>query len=113
MNIKILLLPLILLMFNSLNAQVDNKKWSVEDCIKYAQDSSLTVKNAYLDLQSSKLNYEQAKRNILPDVSGTARQSLSNGQSIDPITSDFVNQQILSTNFAVSSSMALYQGIVE
>ncbi len=46
----------------------------------------------------------------MPDLFGNASQSFSNGNSIDPITSDYVTDQINSTNVGINSSMTLFQG---
>lgn len=46
----------------------------------------------------------------MPSVAGTINGSLSNGSAIDPVTSDFVDQQIFSNNMGVNAQMAIYQG---
>ncbi|MEP4534013.1 MAG: TolC family protein [Cyclobacteriaceae bacterium] len=84
--------------------------WSFEDCVAYALENNITVKNAALDQKIAEVDYNQSKSAKLPNLFGTASQNFSNGNSIDPITSDYVTDQIHSTNVGISSSVTLFQG---
>jgi len=84
--------------------------WSFEDCVAYALENNITVKNAALDQKIAEVDYNQSKSARLPNLFGTASQNFSNGNSIDPITSDYVTDQIHSTNVGISSSLTLFQG---
>ncbi|MCO5247535.1 MAG: TolC family protein [Chitinophagales bacterium] len=84
--------------------------WTLQDCIKYAIENNVSIKKAELDQNSTEINYKQTKYNKLPNFSGNANGSFSNGAAIDPITSNFQNQQIFSNNFSLNSSTTLYQG---
>lgn len=90
----------------------DNKTkiWSLEDCIAYAKENSITVKSAGLTLETAQVNYEKSKSSRLPNLSGSVSQNLSNGNSIDPITSDYVAKQIHSTSPSINTSVTLFQG---
>lgn len=86
------------------------KVWSLEDCITYALDNNITVKDAALNKSIAEIDYNKAKSSRLPNLLGSASQSFSNGSTIDPITSDFVSDQIHSTNVGINSSVTLFQG---
>jgi outer membrane protein len=86
------------------------KIWSLEECITYAIENNITVKDALLNTNIAEVNYDKAKSSRLPNLFSSASQSFSNGNSIDPITSDFVSDQIYSTNMGINSSMTLFQG---
>ncbi|WP_053991581.1 TolC family protein [Mangrovimonas sp. TPBH4] len=92
------------------HAQEIVKKWSLEECIAYATTHNITVKDALYSQDKAQLNYDQSKYNKLPNVTGSASQTLSNGNSIDPITSDYVTQQIHSSSFGINSSLTVYEG---
>ncbi len=98
---------ILLLLGTYISAQ---KVWSLQDCLNYTVANNITVKKAALTKTTDQLNYEQAKNNKLPTVYGSASMGLTNGSSIDPITSSFVNQTILSNSFGVSGNITLYQG---
>jgi len=84
--------------------------WTLNDCIKYAVENNITIKDAALNTEQSNINYNKSKSSRLPDLYASASQSFTNGNSIDPITSDFVTDQIYSTNTSLNSSMTLFQG---
>ncbi|MGV7105910.1 TolC family protein [Flavobacterium sp. U410] len=104
---------LLLFFFSTIvQSQTTDKKngWTLQDCIQYAKDKNLTIKTAELNQESATVNYTQSKFAKWPSLSASASQTLSNGNTIDPITSDYVAQQIHSTSLGVSTSMTLYQG---
>jgi len=87
-----------------------SKIWSLEDCIEYAIENNITVKDAELNTSISEVDYSTAKSAKLPNLFGSASQNFSSGTSIDPITSDYVSDQIHSTNLGINSSVTLFQG---
>ncbi|AWM13451.1 TolC family protein [Flavobacterium sediminis] len=86
------------------------EKWTLEDCIQYAKEKNITIQSAALDQNSAEVNYSQSKSSRWPNLTGSASQSLSNGNTIDPITSDYVAQQIHSTSLGLNTSVTLFQG---
>lgn len=86
------------------------KIWTLQDCLDYAVENNITVKKTVLDKTTAQINYQQQKNNKLPTIYGSSSVGLTNGSSIDPITSSFVNQNILSNSFGISANAVLYQG---
>ncbi|WP_025744033.1 TolC family protein [Aquimarina pacifica] len=86
------------------------KIWSLEDCIEYALENNITIKDAALNKNIAEVDYNRARSSRLPNLFGNASQNFSNGNTIDPITSDFVSDQIHSTNVGINSSVTLFQG---
>ncbi|TRZ42326.1 TolC family protein [Robertkochia solimangrovi] len=84
--------------------------WTFEECLSYALDNNLNVLSAKLSFQSAEVNLKESKQSRLPSLSGAVSESFTNGTSIDPITSDFVNQQIWSTSVGLNTQVTLYQG---
>ncbi|WP_339926126.1 TolC family protein [uncultured Cyclobacterium sp.] len=84
--------------------------WSLEDCIDYALENNITVKEAILNTDIASVDYDRAKSSKLPNLFGSASQIFSSGNAIDPITSDFVSEQINSNNVGLNSSITLFQG---
>jgi len=85
------------------------KVWTLQDYLDYAVQNNITVKKASLNTQTAEVNLAQQKYNKLPSVSGSVSGGVTNGSSIDPITSDFVNKTILSNSYGVSGNVVLYQ----
>ncbi|RLJ67374.1 outer membrane protein [Lacinutrix venerupis] len=88
----------------------NTKVWSLEELIDYALENNIVVKDAALNKSIAEIDYSKAKSSRLPNLFGSASQSFSNGSTIDPITSDYVTDQIHSTNVGINSSMTLFQG---
>ncbi len=86
------------------------KVWSLEDCISYALENNITVKDAALNKDIAEIDYSKAKSSRLPNLFGSASQNFSSGNTIDPITSSYVTDQINSTNVGINSSVTLFQG---
>ena len=88
----------------------DKKIWTLEECIAYAIENNISVKQAQLSKNRTEANYLATKSLRLPNLTGSASQNFTNGNSIDPITSDFVSQQINSTSLGLTSQLTLFQG---
>ncbi|KJD34528.1 membrane protein [Tamlana nanhaiensis] len=89
---------------------VTPKQWTFQECLEYAVENNITIKDAEYTKQTADVTYQQSKDSRLPTLSGSASQRFTNGQSIDPITSDFVNQQIHSSSFGLNTSVSVFNG---
>ena len=96
--------------FAQTNEALAKTTWTLQDCITYAVENNITLKDAALDKSQADVAYFKAKSSRLPNLFGSASQSFTNGSSIDPITSDFVTDQIYSTNVGLNSAVTLFQG---
>ena len=92
------------------NDSETSKLWTLEDCFQYALENNITIKDATLNYDQAAVEYSKAKSSRLPNLYGSASETFSNGNSIDPITSDYVTDQIYSTNVSLNSSVTLFQG---
>ncbi len=110
---KFIILALALLVYSAHGQEttdVTPKIWTLEECISHALANNITVKQAVLQKNRTEANLKAAKSSRLPNLSGNASQNFTNGNSIDPITSDFVSQSINSTSLGLSSQVTLFQG---
>ncbi|MBS1941274.1 MAG: TolC family protein [Bacteroidetes bacterium] len=88
----------------------DTAAWTLQRAIDHALANNIQVKKAVLTEQSARYDLDQQKYNRLPSVSANGALNVSNGNAVDPITSDFVNQNILSNSYGISGQVSLYQG---
>ncbi|MFA6152357.1 MAG: TolC family protein [Chitinophagaceae bacterium] len=107
---KHLLLVCSLLFFMGKAKAQDSLVWSLNDCIQYAMKNNISIKKKALDKQSAEVNYIQQKNNKLPLLSGSSSLNVSNGSTIDPITSNFVSQTIIANSYGLNGQLVLYQG---
>ncbi|MBN2637961.1 MAG: TolC family protein [Bacteroidales bacterium] len=86
------------------------KIWSLEDCINYAFENNIQIKQSQLNVESSKADYLQSKLNILPSLNVSANQNTSWGRSLDRSTYQYSNQKIGQFYGSVNSSISLFSG---
>lgn len=87
------------------------KKWSLEDCITYAFDHNIQIKQQFLNVESNGNNLFQSKMDVLPNMNANGRTGETFGRALDQTTYQFSDQTIKSTGFSVNSSMTLFSGL--
>ncbi len=105
---KVLLLFMITTFF-VFNTQAQ-KKWSLEDCIKYALDNNIQIKQSQLSAKSDKISALQSKLGVLPNINGSASHNYNWGRNIDPSSNSYTDQQTQSNSFSLTSSIDLFNG---
>ncbi len=84
--------------------------WNLDECVAYAIEHNLQLKNTNYDKDSSKESYRQSIRDLLPSVSGSTNYTINYGRSADPNTNDYVNTEFFSNNYSLGASLDLFQG---
>ena len=94
-------------------SQEQNKKfeWTLKQCLDYALEHNLRVKQSELNTEISKENLLQSQAQTLPNLNGFATHNYNFGQTIDRYTNQFARDRVQSNNFALSSSFTLFQGL--
>ncbi|MEM9649216.1 MAG: TolC family protein [Bacteroidota bacterium] len=86
------------------------KKWSLDECVSYAIDHNLQVKDSRYSKDSGKETYRQSIRNLLPNVTGFSDYRYSEGLIEDPQTGVLVNNEFYSTSYSLRANVDLFQG---
>lgn len=89
----------------------ENEKWSLEDCINYALENNIQVKQQELNAKYSNNQLKQAKADLYPNLNASASQNFSFGRTIDPYTNEFNENDIRSNSFSINSSVTLFDGL--
>lgn len=89
---------------------VSQEVWTLEECVDYAIEHNLQVKNTSYNNESSRESYRQSVRDLLPSVNGSTDYSIRYGRSADPQTNDFVNTQFFSNNYSLNANLDLFRG---
>ena len=84
--------------------------FSLKQCIETAYANNLQVKQSNVQMQTAEANYNQAKNNKLPTVSGNYNFGINNGRSIDPFTNAYITQQLSSSNAGIDARLVVYNG---
>lgn len=88
----------------------EQKVWSLDDCINYAQEKNIQVQKNILNKKIAEQDYIASKYNALPNLNGSATNIYNFGQTIDPFTNTFATTQVRSNQFALSSTLVLFDG---
>ena len=96
-------------LFLSLMAYAQEKKWTLEECVDYALEHNITVKQAENTLLLNKQDIKASQGNFLPSVGVGLRQSLSLGQA-ELFPGNFVDRTFHSTSAGLSVSQTVFNG---
>jgi len=98
---------LFLIFISQLIAQ---KQWTLKECIDYAMEHNIQLKQQQLNLSLSEGNLMQSKMALLPNINGSANQVYNYGKTIDMFTNTFATEKVQSNNFYISSGITLFDG---
>ncbi|NOT93773.1 TolC family protein [Ferruginibacter sp.] len=101
----------ITLLFFSVQLMAQENKMTLKQCIDTALKNNILVKQAGLQTDAAAVNLKQAKANLLPDLNGGFGYGLNQGRNVDPLTNNYINQQLTSSNVNLNSGMMLFNGM--
>lgn len=84
--------------------------WTLQQCIQYAMDKNIALKQLMLQQTNAKIDWNQAKLNLLPSINAGGDYGYNFGQRIDPYTNSFANTRVQSGNVYMSGSIDLFRG---
>ncbi len=113
MRVKTIIILIIALLPGMLSAQTDNtsKKWTLSDCITFALDQNIQVRQSILSNLSNEVNKEQALAQRLPSVNASARQNFTWSKSEDFTTGESSWNGSNSRSLNVNSNITVYNGL--
>ncbi|MFA9389255.1 MAG: TolC family protein [Prolixibacteraceae bacterium] len=103
---RILLIVAIATMFVQGKAQ---EKWSLQQCVDYALENNIVIKQYQLNTEYQKNEFNQAKFNKLPDLGVDLSQSVSFGRQ-ENLEGTYDTNNSASTSASVSSSVLVWRG---
>jgi len=107
---KRILLSIALFHFFS-TSEAQPVQMNLQQCVETGLVNNLEVLQSQLQVQTDKVNLNQAKLNLLPDLNGAVSQTFSQGRSIDPYSNSPVTQAVSSSNYNLSSGVILFNGL--
>lgn len=103
-----LIITLCLLSFGFVDAQ---EGWTLEQCIKYAFDNNIQIKQQLLNVQFNQNQLLQSKLTTLPSLNAAANHAYNFGLATNYKTNQKESQSIQSTSFSLNSSVTLFNGL--
>ena len=107
---KRIILALTLLFPALAGAQDLRHPWTLQECLDWALDHSLTVKQSELNVAQHEIQLNTSENSWLPNVSGSVNESLSFGRGL---TADntYTSANTTSTGFSIGGGMNLFDGL--
>ena len=109
-----LTLILLFTFFLSANAQEtkpDVKKWTLRECVDYAIENNISVKQSENSIALAEVDRRGAIGNFVPNLNLNSNSGWNSGLTVDPTTGVLVNQTTATGNAGVSSGIAIYRGL--
>jgi len=84
--------------------------YTLQQCIEIAFKNNTDVKQAGFLAESAKINYNQSKANMLPDLNAGISHTQYNGRSINPYTNAYINEQNTAGSYSLNAGITLWHG---
>ena len=108
---KYFLLSFGLVLFGTIQLQAQTKKWTLEECVMYAYQNNISIKQSELDLKTSSIEKTEAIGNFLPTVNANASFNVNTGANINPATNQFENETFQSFSAGGSANTTIFNGL--
>ncbi len=86
------------------------KVWSLEDCIKYAIENNIQIKQQAIQTDVQQNSLDLSKFQLLPTLNGQAQYSYSNGHALAQTSYQFYNS-VKSQYFYIGGTMPIFNGL--
>jgi outer membrane protein len=108
---KTILFPFFFFFILGLNSQAQSKKWTLEECVNYALEHNISIKQSDLDTQLAAIDKRTAYGNFLPSINGTASHSWNIGLNQNITTGILENQTTQFTSAGLNAGIDIYKGL--
>ena len=108
---KINCFSLIFILLFSLSIQAQTKQWTLEECIKYAIDNNISIKQTELDTKTADIDKKGAIGNFIPSLNSNASHSWNVGLNQDPTTGLLRNQTTQYSSMGAGVGFDIYKGM--
>lgn len=104
-------IPLVLLVAFSLSSNAQTKKWTLRECVNYAVQNNISIKQTALDTETAAIDKKGAIGNFLPSLNANASHSWNIGLNQDITTGLLQNKTTQFTSAGASVGIDIYRGL--
>ncbi|CEN35513.1 TolC family protein [Capnocytophaga cynodegmi] len=87
------------------------KLWTLEDCIEYALQNNISIKQSEIDLKTTDIDKLQARGAFFPSFNGNVTYNLNEGKNINPVTNQYENAFFQSASGGVNIDVTVFAGL--
>ncbi len=92
-------------------SQAQVKKWTLKECVEYALENNISVKQSELDVELTDVEKLTAIGNFLPSVNANTSASKNTGLSFNPVTNFAQTTTFLSATGRINVGYTLFDGL--
>lgn len=100
----------VFLFSTGLNLHAQKQKWSLRQCIDYAIENNIEIKQQELQVKTAENNLSTNKYSRLPNLNASVDPSFNFGQIVDNKTNNKMTNNASEAVLSVSSSMPVFTG---
>lgn len=90
---------------------VAQKKWTLEECVEYALQHNISVKQSELQVASAALSKKDAFGNFLPTVNASAMNSWNTGLTQNVTTGVLETQTTRNSSYSITAGLPIFNGL--
>ncbi|MCH2192970.1 TolC family protein [Kordia sp.] len=102
---------IILLITGTITTMHAQKKWTLKECVDYALENNIAIKQAQLDKESSEIDKKEAIGGFLPTLNASTSHSWNIGLNTNVTTGVLQNQTTQNTSAGLSMNVTLFDGL--
>lgn len=95
----------------TISARSQAKKWTLQECVQYALEHNISIKQSQLDTQSADIERNAAFGSFLPGVGASASHSWNIGLNTNIVTNTLENQTTQFTSAGLDAGIDIYKGL--
>jgi outer membrane protein len=104
-------IPLVILICYSLPSQAQAKKWTLQECVNYALEHNISIKQTELDGKTALIDKRGAYGRFLPSLNANSSHSWNIGLNQDITTGLLQNQTTQFTSVGATVGVDIYRGL--
>ena len=98
-------------LFSGVLASAQNDEWTLQECIEYALEHNISVKQAALQVDLAQIERSDAIGNFLPQVNASATNAWNTGLTQNVTTGILQTQTTRNFSAGVTAGMTLFDGL--
>ena len=99
------------MLFFGVAVQAQSKKWTIQECLDYALEHNISIKNTALDGQLAVIDKSDAKGNFLPMINANASHSWNIGLNQNITTGLLENETTQFTSAGLNANVDIFKGL--
>lgn len=95
----------------AITVQAQQKEWTLQECVDYALEHNITVKQGELDRELAAIEKSIAVGQMLPTINAGMSGTSNRGLSLNPTTNQLQNITMLSASGSINAGLTLFEGL--